>query len=83
MTRKLIKYLQDNMWEWNKWNDGWTKYTNQECYSEISMKDGGYIYGKDCPDVWSKLDDFPPDFFFENEENLIEFLERLKLTNWP
>ena len=80
MSPKLIKYLQDHLWDWNKWNDGWTKYTNAECYSEISMKDGGYIYGEDCPDIWNKLEDFPPEYFFEDEEKLIEFLERLKLT---
>jgi hypothetical protein len=53
---------------------------NSECYAYITPKDGGYVYGEDCPDVNMPIEDYFKDIFFEDEEKLIQFLEELKLT---
>lgn len=82
MTLRLTNYLRDHLWQWNQYGDFWVKDTSSECYSTISMKDGGYIYGEDCPDIWNKMQDFPPDLFFEDDEKLIEFLKRLNLSDY-
>jgi hypothetical protein len=88
MTENLEKYLKDNLWtkysSYGKYHDFWTLETCSECHSVVSenMATGILIYSRDCPDIWKKLEDFPPDIFFDSEEKLIEFLEKKKLTKW-
>lgn len=82
MNSKLTNYLKES--NWNKWHDihfnDWIKNLNSECYAYITPKDGGYVYGEDCPDVNMPIQDYFKDLFFEDEEKLIQFLEELKLT---
>lgn len=94
MTSSLINYLKNNKWR-NSYFDAalstcneneysycstWDLTLNSECYAYIVAKNGGYVYGEDCPDVRMSVEDYFIDLFFEDEEKLIEFLERLKLT---
>ena len=79
MSPNLIAYLKEN--KWKEWFNGWELTLNSECYACIMMRDGGYIYGEDCPDVRMPIEDFFPDLFFDSEEKLIQFLEKIKLTN--
>lgn len=85
MNSKLFNYLIDNKWRdcdsWDiDWRDNWDKTLNPECHAYITSKDGGYVYGEDCPDVNMPIEDYFKDLFFEDEEKLIQFLEELKLT---
>lgn len=87
MNSKLTNYLIENQWTdyWERWNhiihfQDWVKNLNSECYAYIRFKDGGYVYGEDCPDVNMPIEDYFTDIFFEDEEKLIQFLEELKLT---
>jgi hypothetical protein len=88
MTENLEKYLKDNLWtkygSYDKYFDFWILETCSECYSQIteSLVTGIFVYSRDCPDIWKKLEDFPPDILFDSEEKLIEFLEKKKLTKW-
>ena len=83
MTENLTKYLAEH--GWREYPEFWTKDTCSECYSIVTeYKDvNAFVYSEDCPDIWKKVQDFPPDIIFDSEEKLIEFLDRLKLTNWP
>ena len=89
MSPELIAYLKENKWkdcdswgiDWrDNWNIVWDKTLNSECHAYITPKDGGYVYGEDCPDVNMPIEDYFTDLFFEDEEKLIQFLEELKLT---
>ena len=89
MTEDLKKYL--TIHGWNKYTmdngdpDFWTKDTCSQCYSIVTENKevDAFVYSEDCPDVWKKVQDFPPDIIFDSEAKLMEFLEKLKLTNWP
>ena len=83
MTENLKKYLTDHLWY--ICGSYWFKDTCDLCYSIITENDdlGVFVYSEDCPDIWKKMEDFPPDIIFDSEAKLIEFLEKLKLTNWP
>lgn len=79
MSPKLIAYLKEN--KWKRFCDGWDLTLNSECYAAINIRDGVFVYSKDCPDVKMPIEDFFPDLFFDSEEKLITFLEKIKLTN--
>lgn len=83
MTENLEKYLEDHLWV--KCKEYWFKDTCSQCYSSITENKELeiFVYSEDCPDVWKKMEDFPPDIIFDSEAKLMEFLEKLKLTNWP
>lgn len=77
MTEDLKTYLINNKWQKNSHDSGWTNYRNYECYSMIDiLPDGDFVYGEDCPDIWNKAEDFPPDIRFDCEKKLIDFLEK-------
>jgi len=79
MSPELINYLEDNGWV--KFCDGWDLTLNSECYATIKVIEGGFVYDEDCPDVKMPIEDFFPTLFYETEEKLIQFLEKIKLTN--
>ncbi len=79
MSPNLIGYLKEN--KWKKFYDGWDLTLNSECYATINIRDGVFVYSEDCPDVKMPIEDFSPDLFFDSEEKLIKFLEKIKLTN--
>ena len=79
MSPELLSYLKEN--KWKQFNGGWDLTLNSECYATIHIRDGVFAYGEDCPDVKMPIEDFFPDLFFDSEEKLIQFLEKIKLTN--
>ena len=80
MSPELISYLKDNEWR-ECWGNEWELILNSECYATINIRDGVFVYSEDCPDVKMPIEDFFPDLFFDSEEKLIQFLEKIKLTN--
>ena len=79
MSPELLSYLKENRWK--QFNGAWDLTLNSECYATINIRDGVFVYGEDCPDVRMPIEDFFPDLFFDSEEKLITFLEKIKLTN--
>jgi hypothetical protein len=84
MTENLKKYLIDDLWtKYDKshgWPEFWTKDTCDECYYTITNHEESqtFVFSEDCPDIWRKAEDFPPDTVFNSEEELIRFLEFIK-----
>jgi len=82
MTENLKKYLIDNLWtKYDKsrtYPEFWTKDICNECEYIITNyeESGRLVFSEDCPDIWKRAEDFPPDIAFNSEEELIRFLEK-------
>lgn len=81
MSPELIAYLKEN--KWKRFCGGWDLTLNSECHATINIKDSRFFYNEDCPDVRMPIEDYFKPVSFESEEDLIEFLKKKKLTNWP
>lgn len=82
MTENLKKYLIDNLWiKYDKshaWPEFWTKDICDQCYYIVTNDEesGKLVFSEDCPDIWKRAEDFPPDLDFACEEELIRFLKK-------